>query len=131
MSVTIQEITLAGFGVVDGDDPLVSRINLEGTKGEMILLTCATGDLTAIAGEYSKATLANLVQRNRTAKSTGGLLDRRTATTEEHVAAHIGVVKDGAALALILNTIEDKQLRILLMPAQRDALLQLLGEQDD
>jgi hypothetical protein len=123
MSITIQEVRLKGFAVAVGDDSLDGQITLEGSKGEMILLACAIDDLVALAGAFSKAILADLVRRGHAADATGALLLRRMVTTEEHVAARIQVVGGSAAHALVVNTLEDKQLRLLLMPAQRDVVL--------
>jgi hypothetical protein len=126
MSITIQEVALKDFSVADGDDPLHAQVTLEGSKGEMILLTCTVGDLVALAGAFAGAALADLVRLGKSAEGDGALLHRRTAGTEDHVAARIQVVAEGAAYALVVNTLEDRQLRILLMPAQRDAVLREL-----
>ena len=127
MSITIQKVSLTGFAVEVGDDSPHGQITLEGSKGEMILLACAIDDLVAMAGAFSKAILADLVRRGHAADAAGALLHRRMATTEEHVAARIQVVAGVAAHALVVNTLEDKQLRLLLMPAQRDVVLQGLA----
>lgn len=128
MSVTVQEVNLKEFSITVSEDFLQSRITLEGDKGEVILLACAIDDLLAMAAAFSNVALADLVRRGNAAEPADTLLRRRTASSEDHVPSRIQVVREGAAHALILNTIEDKQLRILLMPAQRDAVLQLLSE---
>ncbi|MEP6546703.1 MAG: hypothetical protein ABJD53_04500 [Gammaproteobacteria bacterium] len=126
MSITIQEVALKGFSVALGDDSIHGRISLEGSKGEMILLTCPMDDLVAMAQAFAQTALADLVRLGKATDAAGALLHRRTATAEDHVAARIQVVGEGAAHVLVVNTLEDKQLRILLMPAQRDAVLQAL-----
>ena len=126
MSITIQEVALQGFSVAVSDDSLHGRVTLEGSKGEMILLTCTLHDLVALAGAFAARALADLVRLGEAAKGDGTLLNRRAAATEDHVAARIQVVAEGAAHALVVNTLEDRQLRNLLMPAQRDAVLRAL-----
>ena len=39
MSITIQEVALQGFSVALSEDSSHGRITLEGSKGEMLLLT--------------------------------------------------------------------------------------------
>ncbi len=126
MSITIQEVALQRFSVVVSEDSLHGQITLAGSKGEMILLTCTMVDVLAMAGALSKAALAELIRLGKAAEA-DAMLHRRSAATEDHVAARIQVVAEGAAHALVVNTIEDKQLRILLMPAQRDAVLRGLA----
>jgi hypothetical protein len=128
MSVTIQEVSLKDVSITVSDDFLKGRITLEGDKGEVILLACSIDDLTGMTAALSKVLLAELVRRGNAAEAADSLLHRRTATIEDHVPSRIQVVREGATHALILNTIADTQLRILLMPAQRDAVLQLLGD---
>jgi hypothetical protein len=127
MSITIQEVGLKDFRVAVSDDSLQGRITLEGSKGEMILLTCTMAEVVAMTGALSEAALAELIRRGKAAESEGSMLHRRAAATENHVAARIQVVAEGAAHAVVVNTLEDKQLRILLMPAQRDAVLRGLA----
>ena len=127
MSITIQEVALKGFRVALSDDSLHGRVTLEGSKGEMILLTCTLGDLAALARAFADSALADLIRQGEAAKGADTLLHRRAASTEDHVAARIQVVAEGGTHALVVNTLEDTQLRILLMPAQRDAVLRALA----